>query len=485
MLNGLINKYNKMNAPVKMAFWFLICSFLQKGIGFITTPVFTRIMTEGEFGRYSVYQSWYSIISVFATLSISGNCFTRGLVVENEENKRHELASSFYGLIILIVAAFGVIYFFFRNWINNITHLTSYQFVMMGVDFITIQASSLWINAKRVKYEYRGIVFLTVAMTIIRPLIAILLVVNAPESQQVEARLTGIAIANVALFSWIIVYLFNKGKKFYDKENWKYALTFCIPLIPHYLSQTILNQSDRIMISSIVGDSEAAYYTIAYTLAAIIGMVNSSVAQSLDPWIYKSIKSKNLIRIAPVSYSLTAIIALLNFIVMALAPEVLTLLAPANYQSALWVIPPVTASVFFQFMYDLFASFQFYFKKTNWILIGSCGGALLNVVLNAIFIPIYGYVAAGYTTLICYILFGVLHYLFMRKICRTYLNGEKVYDWRIIFGIGLLLVALSFVMVLLYNYTIIRYCGLILLFVLLFVKRKALINLYKEIKERG
>ena len=108
MLNGLTNKYNKMNAPVKMAFWFLICSFLQKGIGFITTPVFTRIMTEGEFGRYSVYQSWYSIISVFATLSISGNCFTRGLVVENEENKRHELASSFYGLIILIVAAFAV-----------------------------------------------------------------------------------------------------------------------------------------------------------------------------------------------------------------------------------------------------------------------------------------------------------------------------------------------------------------------------------------
>ncbi len=485
MLKGFIRKYNNMSAPVKMAFWFLICSFLQRGIGLVTTPIFTRIMTESEFGRYSVYHSWYSIISVIATLSISGNCFTRGLVVADEEKKKHELASSFYGLILILIIGFGIIYLVFKDWINNVTQLTSYQFLMMGVDFVTIQASNLWINSKRVKYEYRGIVVLTAIMAIVRPLIAILFVVHAPEYQQVEARLTGIAIANVALFSWIIVYLFSKGKKFYDKGNWKYAITFCLPLIPHYLSQTILNQSDRIMISRFVGDSEAAYYTIAYTIAAIMAMFNSAVAQSLDPWIYKSIKNKTLSRIGPVSYGLTAAIALLNFLVMALAPEALAILAPSNYQTALWVIPPVTASVFFQFMYDLFASFQFYFKKTKWIMIGSCGGAVLNIILNAIFIPLYGYIAAGYTTLVCYILFGVLHYLFMRRVCKEELDGTKVYDWKIIFGIGILLVGSSFVMVLLYNNRLIRYCVLFVFAGLLFINRKHLMSAYKEIKGRG
>lgn len=485
MISALIKKYNGMNAPVKMAFWFLVCSFLQRGIGFITTPIFTRIMTDTEFGRFSVYNSWYSIISVFATLSISGNCFTRGLVVADEDKKKHELASSFYGLILLIIIGFGFVYFLFHDLINSVTGLTSYQFLMMGIDFATIEASYLWINSKRVKFEYKGIVILTVAMAIVRPLLAILLVVRAPESLQVEARLTGIAIANISLFLWIIVFLFCKGKKFYDKENWKYALSFCIPLIPHYLSKTILNQSDRIMISRFIGDSEAAYYTIAYTIAAIIGMFNSSVAQSLDPWIYKSIKNKKLSRIGPVSYGLTAAIAVLNFLVMAMAPEALAILAPENYQTALWVIPPVTASVFFQFMYDLFASFQFYFKKTKWIMVGSCGGAFLNIVLNAIFIPIYGYIAAGYTTLICYIMFGVLHYLFMRRVCKEELDGEKVYDWRIIFGIGALLVASSFVMVFLYNYGIIRYCVLAIIICILFINRKIMMNLYREIKERG
>ena len=485
MLKKLLSKYTNMSPPIKMAFWFLICSFIQRGIGLITTPIFTRIMTDSEFGRYGVYNSWYSIISVFATLSISGNCFTRGLVVEKNEKDRYVLASSFYGLIITLVACFGIIYLIFHNWINNATKLTSYQFLMMGIDFITIQASNLWINSKRVKFEYKGIVVLTLTMAVIRPLVAIFLVLHAPETAQVEARLTGIAIANTALFSWIIVYIFSKGKKFFNKKNWTYALSFCIPLIPHYLSQTILNQSDRIMISHYVGNAEAAYYTIAYTIAAIMGMFNSAVAQSLDPWIYQSIRDKKLDRIGPISYRLTAFIALMNFAVMALAPEVLSILAPASYQNALWVIPPVTASVFFQFMYDLFASFQFFYKKTKWIAIGSCSGAVLNVILNAIFIPIYGYVAAGYTTLVCYILFGVIHYFFMRKVCKENLDDYRVYDWRIIFGIGGLLIVASFVMIMLYRHSIYRYILLGLFVLAAVIKRKTLIKLFKELKDRG
>lgn len=87
MIHKLIDKYKNMSLPVKMAFWFLICSFIQKGICSVTTPIFTRIMSDSEFGRYGIYTSWNSIIAVFVTLSISGNCFTRGLVVLDDEKK--------------------------------------------------------------------------------------------------------------------------------------------------------------------------------------------------------------------------------------------------------------------------------------------------------------------------------------------------------------------------------------------------------------
>ena len=133
-------------------------------------------------------------------------------------------------------------------------------------------------------------------------------------------------------------------------------------------------------------------------------------------------------------------------------------------------------------MYDLFASFQFYYKKTKWIAIGSCGGAILNVILNAIFIPMFGFMAAGYTTLVCYVLFGVLHYLFMRKVCKEHLDGYKVYDWKIIFGIGFLLIIAAFIMLLLYNKTLIRYVVLTLILLVLFIKRRTIISLMKNVK---
>ena len=450
----------------------------------ICTPIFTRIMTESEYGRYSIYNSWYNIITVFATLGISGNCYTRALVVyEGDQKTQTELQSSLLGLTTTFIVFFAILYFPLRNIINKFTGLNSYLFLMMAIDFILIAACQFWTNTKRVKYEYKGIVLLTIAFTILRPLISVFAVLYSPETVQVEARVTGIAVANILLFAALYISIFIRGKKFYSREHWKYALSFCLPLIPHYLSKTILNQSDRIMIGQICGDAEAGYYSVAYTIAAIMLIFNSAVAQSLDPWIYRSIKNKKLDRIGPVSYRIIAVIALINFIVVAVAPELLMILAPENYSKALMAIPPVTASVFFTFMYDLFASFQFYYKKTKWIAIGSCIGALLNIILNAIFIPIFGFIAAGYTTLACYVLFGVMHYLFMKMVCRKYLDGYQVYDGKIIFGIGLVLIALALVMMLIYNNVIVRYIVLSAVAIGMIIKRKAIISLFKEVKK--
>lgn len=468
-----------------MALWFLICSVIQKGIGTISTPIFTRIMTDEQFGAYNVYTSWQSIITIVVTLNISGNCITRELVALNDEKKKSELSSSLYGLTVLLVGFYGIIYFIFRDYFNKVTGLSEYLFLMMGCSMLLGNAFNVWMNQKRVEYKYWPIVIVTLLFSIIRPVLAIIFVLNSPESSQVEARVTGANIGNLIAFSWIIVYLFVKGKVFFNASNWKYAITFCIPLIPHYLSRTILNESDRLMISHYIGDAEVGYYSIAYTIASIMLLFNTSVAQSLDPWIYQSIKNKNTSSIGKTSYLVLIIIALINLCVMSLAPELLRILAPPSYYDALWVIPPVTASVFFTFMYDLFASFQFYFKKTTFIALASCGGAVCNIILNIIFIPMFGYIAAGYTTLVCYIIFGILHYLFMRWICRQYMDNQKVYDWRIVFGIGLVLVLGSLAMVYLYKHSILRIAVLVSIGLSFIVYREKILSLYRTLRKKS
>ena len=72
MLSILKSKYNLMPIQVKASFWFLICSFLQKGISVITTPIFTRLLTTSEYGQLNVFNSWLGIITIIVFLVGAG-----------------------------------------------------------------------------------------------------------------------------------------------------------------------------------------------------------------------------------------------------------------------------------------------------------------------------------------------------------------------------------------------------------------------------
>ena len=129
------------------------------------------------------------------------------------------------------------------------------------------------------------------------------------------------------------------------------------------------------------------------------------------------------------------------------------------------------------FMYDMFACFQFYFEKSWFIMIASVLGAIMNIVLNYLFIsPNWfnlGYVAAGYTTLICYILYAVGHFLCMRWVCRQNLNSAKVYDTRVLIGVSASFVAAGLLLSLTYEMPVLRFSlvGIVLLLLLIFHKR--------------
>jgi O-antigen/teichoic acid export membrane protein len=145
--------------------------------------------------------------------------------------------------------------------------------------------------------------------------------------------------------------------------------------------------------------------------------------------------------------------------------------APKEYYEAIWIIPPVTMSVFFNFAYTFFATFEFYYEKKSYISLATLIGAVLNVLLNYIFIGIFGYYAAGYTTLFCYILYAVFHYIFMRKICKEYLDNRQPYSMKVLLQITLLFIGIGFGIMMTYNNSTIRY-GLIAVMVMLLFRRR-------------
>lgn len=108
---------------------------------------------------------------------------------------------------------------------------------------------------------------------------------------------------------------------------------------------------------------------------------------------------------------------------------------------------------------------------------------MLNIILNYIFIPILGYVAAAYTSLVCYVVYCIGHYHFMTRICKENLNGEKVYNLKIIISISVLFITAGFGIMMLYPYIWIRFGIFGVIILLLLINRKYIVEKIKPVLE--
>lgn len=479
MVFKILNGYKVLPVQVKASFWFLICSFLQKGITLLTTPIFTRLLTPIEYGQVSVFNSWMNIISIFITLRLSAGVFTQGLV--KYSNDRKCFSSSFQGLTLTLTLGWTVVYLIQKEFWNRLFSLSTVQMLAMLIMIWSTNVFELWSAEQRVEYKYKCLVLLTLIISFAKPIVGVYLVMRA--KNKVLARILGLALVELIGYVGLFFRQLYKGKHFFKSKYWKYALSFNLPLIPHYLSQIVLNTSDRIMIANFAGDWEAGIYSVAYSFSLIMTLFNSALMSTISPWIYKKIKSNKVGDISEISYITMIFIAMVNLMLIAFAPEIITIFAPVEYEDAIWVIPPIAMSVFFMFCYDLFAKFQFYFEKKYYIVCASVSGAVLNILLNYIFIPIFGYYVAGYTTLVCYVVYDMVHYLFMKKVCRENLNRTDVFNLKIIIGISMTFVIIGFVFTVTYNMIWIRYGILICFLIFIVIKKKWFLSNINRILE--
>ena len=429
-------------------------------------------MSTTEYGNFNVFISWYNIVAVIVTLILYSGCFTQGLVKFSDE--RNIFASSLQGLTLSLVACWTFVYYIFHDFINKILSLTTVQVLVMLLMIWTSSVFNFWATTERVELRYKNLVILTIIVSLAKPILGIVMVTLS--SDKVTARILGLAFIEVIAYSGLFFSQLRKGKTFISKKYWRYAFFFNIPLVPHYLSQMILNGADRIMIKKMCGSSEAGIYGLAYSIALIMTLFNSALLQTVEPWIYEKIKNKEIEVIGNVAYPSLLIICIVNLILIAFAPEAVAFFAPKSYHEAIWIIPPVAMSVYFMYSYGLFATFEFYYEKTKLIAIATLLVAILNILLNYFCINKYGYIAAGYTTLACYVTYALFHFTIMKRICNQQLNGRQAYSIKKITIITAILIVGGFIFTVTYFNDILRYITITILIGILLFKRKIILG---------
>lgn len=206
-----------------------------------------------------------------------------------------------------------------------------------------------------------------------------------------------------------------------DFKHLRYILNFCLPNIPYLLSGVIISQFDRIMINSISGSKEAGLYSFAYNISMVQLMVSNAIHNAWTPKYYEYMNQKKYDIMDNESQIIGRLLTISVISLILFAREIGIILSSSNYHQALSLVPIILVGHYFVGLMPFNKNAILHAKKT-YITAGiTLSGGAINVLLNAMLIPQYGYTAAAYTTVASFLFIYIVEIIIAKYILKYHI----------------------------------------------------------------
>ena len=412
--------------------WYTASRFIVKGLAFITTPLFTRLMTKTEYGNYSDIQFWLTMMTY-----ITGFELYYSVMIAKHDYREDidSFSSSIYVLSsFFTVGVFLLGILFSKQLIALFDIRTPLLFPLLFFYLLGESAFMIMQTKHRAFYKYKLFVAFSLGTSIAATGLSLLFVFRMP-TNRVDARLIGTMLPIAVLGTILGIITLIRGKRI-KKEYWKYALHISAPLVINAVSITLLSSVNKTIIKNSCGSEEAAIYSLAASIMMIASLLYQSINSAWAPLL--------------------------------LGPELVLIMGGKQYQDSVYILPPLLITCMPQLVYSMFMNVEIYYKRTRIAAIGAMIVSVFNVGASILLVPRIGYQAAAYISLMSYLLLAMIHYIIVRK-----MNIREVYDIRFILVIVASEIGIMFLMPIVYQYTVIRYSVLAALIVgLVFFAKK-------------
>lgn len=410
---------NKNVSIKKASAFYLVGTLFNKGIGFITTPIFTRILSLSDFGTITTYLSWVSMLSIVFSLALYMG--VRASFVDYTD-KEHDFCATIttfnlvYGVVITLLCLVVVNLFGF-NIDNRLLLCCLVQSVMTAI----IENYLMYLM---MTYSYKLRTAFMILPNFIATIVAIILILYVLDTDLYMGRIYASTLLYI-IFGGIAITLIYRKSRVWNKEYLIYGLKLSLPLVLHGISLSVLSQSDRTMITNIRSEEETALYGLVYNYSMIATVLTTAFDGVWIPWFTNKMKEKSYDSINSAAKKYVHAIAVILSGVVLVGPEVVKILGPKTYWESIVIIPPLVLSNYIIFVYTLFVNVEHFYKKTIFISINTCIAAVTNIVLNIFFIKWFGYKGAAYTTLISYVISLILHMIYSKKLNKQILPAKS------------------------------------------------------------
>lgn len=403
--------------------WYTVTEFFLKGISFLTIPIFTRLLSPADYGIVSLYTTWVGVLTILFGMEL-GSSITKAKFKYKENF--NDYVNNIILLSFLIFVILFCIFLGLKNYLISFTEINENLYFFMLIQSYFSFVRIALITKLRVEYKYKLLSMFLILTSIIGEGLSLILILYRFQKQPYMGRILGAAIPIIAVGVYILFYFLKSSyKKPIRIDYWKFALLFSIPIIGSSLSNLINNQFDRLIINQYLGESATGIYSFACNIGLGMQVIVSAVDQAWTPWIYEKMDRKEYKLIEKRTPLYSKVIIVLFSLFLFLSPEIVKFMADSRYHDAINVIPYILIGYCFFYLYTLELKTVFFFGKTSMLTAATFFACIVNVVLNLILIPQYGYIAAALTTAIAYaIQFISYHYISRIIIKKTFYHGK-------------------------------------------------------------
>lgn len=463
----------------KASLVFVFASVCSQGIALISLPIFTRILTTDQMGVVTMYNTWLNLIGMITTLGLTSGSFN--IAMMRFEDKRAQYTSSVLALSLVASVPLLILSFLFGETFSALLGISVPLVHCMCIMLVLNPAINLWLLKQRYEYRYISVFIVTVLNSVIGTLFAIVAVIAASSMgimELSEVRIFSSSALNALVALVIGGVVFVTGKTLFNKQYWSFALTTSLPLIVHSVAKYILDASDKILIGIIIGSSAVGIYGVLYSISSISLVFWSAINSALIPFVFERLKSNEGERVRAVSTPLLVSYLVVCLLLMLFAPEIVGLLATESYEEAVYLVPPIASGIFFTSLYNLYSNLILFKGRTALVMLATVVAAIANIALNVLLLPIFGYIAAAYTTLMSCCILAIMQYYFSKKLEISY-----VMDNRFNLLLSIIVIVAGITINALYGLQpAVRYALILTIGIVCIVFRKKIMQAYRQTK---
>lgn len=413
---------NREKALAKNTFIIAIGTFLPKFTTLITLPILTTYLTKAEYGTFDYLSTLISLALPIATLKIEAAAFR--FLIECRDNREDSatIISNIYFFIVPISFLVVTILFVIYSSLGVITRILLCIYFLLDIVYSATQQIVRGLS-KNAFYSISAIIYSIINMGMIVLMVS-----------DFQLGLDGVLVSALVALLISIVILFISTKilsyvsiKSFSKVRLKEMIGYSWPMIPNSLSSWIVNLSDRIIVTAILGVEVNSVYAVANKIPNLFATLQGTFIFAWQENASLSVgdddTSEYYSRMFDNIY--TILVGALACLV-GITPILFKVLINVQYKEAYYQMPLLFGGMLFSAMSAFMGGIYVAHMKTKSVGITTMLAAIFKLIINFVLINRLGLFAASLSTFVSYLFLVVYRMIDVQKFQPVKYNYAKI-----------------------------------------------------------